>query len=385
MIQPGFHAPTWPSGSHYLLLRAALHPDPATATSAWSQWRAALDFDRIDYASMRLVPLLLRRATELGLDDPNAGRYRGLHRRAWVRSQQLFQRIHHVIEGLAAEGIPTLILKGAALAPTFYGDTGLRPMGDADVLVPHAQASRAIEWFVRNSWKPEPPQDASSLRQFHLTHNHAWGFDSGGDQQVDLHWKLLHLGTHPSLDDRFWRDATELRLPGITARTLSPTHHLFHACIHGVPFCPVPSLRWIADAAFILRASPTPIDWQEFLRCTADFHVAVIAFHALTWLRQEIDAPIPEAVLAELQSRTPASWESAEFEHLIHHPPSLHPAFLWHRHQRQFALHPDPAHPNRLASYLAFVATRWDLSSRWDLPFAFAEKALLFARHRFSR
>lgn len=375
MIHPVFSAPTWPQGPHRLLLRAALHPDPGTAQTAWKEWRVAQDFERIDHASTRLVPLLLRRITELGLDDPNAGRYRGLHRRSWVRSQQLFLRIRQVVEGLAAENIPTLVLKGAALGPSFYGDTGLRPMGDGDLLVPNDRATQAIDWFVRQDWRTDPPKEPSDLRRYHLFHNHAWGFNAAAEQQVDLHWKLLHLGTHPALDDRFWRDSVDLRLPGITARTLSPTHHLFHACIHGVPFCPVPSFRWIADAALILRNSPTPIDWPEFLRCATDFHVSVLATHALTYLREEFDAPIPNTVLDPLRNGSPDPWEYAEFHHITHHPPSLHPVWLWHRHQRQFALHPDPAASHRIPSYLQFVRIRWDLPNRWHLPASFIQRA----------
>lgn len=374
MIQPRFNAPTWPTGPQRLLLRAALHHDPETASAAWQEWRTAQDFERIDPVSMRFIPLLLRRVTELRLNDPDIGRYRGLHRLSWVRNHQLFHRLRQVIEGLAAENIPVLVLKGAAVGPTFYGDTALRPMADADLLVPHEHASRAIDWFVRQDWRADPPKDPALLHRYHLRHNHAWGFKAGADHQVDLHWKLLHLGTDSSLDTRFWRDAVDLQLPGSTTRTLSPTHHLFHACVHGVPFCPVPSFRWIADAAFILRG-PSPIDWLEFLRCTADFHLPVLVTHALGYLREEIDAPVPESVLQQLQGGVPPRWELAEFRHLTHHPPTLHPAWLWHRHQRQFALHPAPGAGNRIASYLDFVRIRWELPSRWDLPGVFLQKA----------
>ena len=35
--------------------------------------------------------------------------------------------------------------------------------------------------------------------------------------------------------------------------TLDPTDQLFHTCAHGVKWEPVPSLRWIVDAAMILK------------------------------------------------------------------------------------------------------------------------------------
>jgi hypothetical protein len=376
MIRTTFNAPAWPAGPHRQLLRATLHPDPATARAAWQEWRRAQDFDRIDYASMRLVPLLLARIKELGIVDDDAGRYRGIHRRAWVHSQQVLHRLRSVIEGLEAAGIPTLVLKGAALGTTVYGDTGLRPICDADVLVPHRDAVPAIEWFVRRGWKAEHLKTVAALERYHLFHDHAWAFDAGGDNKIDLHWKLLHLGAHPGLDDCFWRQAIGFRLLGIDARTLSPTHHLFHACVHGVPLCTVPGMRWIADAAMLLRHSREPVDWAEFLRCAADFHVGVIVAHALEYLRREIETPIPEFVLDRLHGASVDRWQHAEYEHLTHHPPSLHPAWLWHRHQRQFAIHPDPAGGSRLGSYLDYVALRWELPDRWHVPAAFVRKVI---------
>lgn len=376
MIHTAFDAPAWPSGTHRLLLRAALHPDPDAARTAWHEWRRAQDFDRIDYASMRFVPLLLGRIKELGIVAEDAGRYRGIHRRAWVHSQRVFHRLRGVMDGLAAAGIPTLVLKGAALGPTVYGDTGLRPIGDADVLVPHRDAVRAIDWFVRQGWKAKPHKEPEILVRYHLFHDHAWAFDAGGDDTIDLHWKLLHIGADPALDDRFWRHATGFRLLGSDVRTLSPTHHLFHACVHGVPFCTVPGMRWVADAVMILRHANEPIDWAEFLRCAADFHVTVLVAHALTYLRREIDAPIPDFVLDRLESGSADPWQYAEFDHLTRHPPSLHPAWLWHRHQRQFAIQPAAASPSRLVSYLDYVAVRWELPDRWHVPAAFVRKVI---------
>lgn len=376
MIQTSFDAPSWPAGGHRLLLRATLHPDPETARAAWREWRHMTDFDRIDYASLRFVPLLLSRIKELGIVDDDAGRYRGIHRRAWVHSQQVVHRLRSVIEGLAAEGIPTLVLKGAALGPTVYEDTGLRPIADADVLVPHGDAVRAIDWFVGRGWESEYLTSRDLLVRYHLFHDHAWAFDAGGDTKIDVHWKLSHLGTDPALDDRFWQHSRGFRLVGLDARTLSPTHHLFHACVHGVPYCTVPSMRWVADAAMILQHSQDSVDWPEFLRCTADFHVAVIVAHALRYLRSEIDAPIPDHVLGRLEGQSVASWQRAEFDHLTRNPPSLHPVWLWHRHQRQFALHPPTATANRLTSYLDYVAIRWELPDRWHVPFAFVRKVV---------
>lgn len=370
-----FAAPAWPTAAQEHLLHACLNLDETLARDAWRQWRDAVEFDQIDQASMRFMPLLLRRLETLGISDPNLGRYRGLHRRSWVRSQQLF----HLLRSLTAElnhiGIPTLVLKGAAIAARYYGETGLRPMGDADLLVPRIDAPRTIAWFVQQGWNPEYKQDPELLLRYHLDHNHAFGFQNANGQSVDLHWKLLHLGTSPTLDDRFWRDARSLALPGFTPQTLSTTHHLFHALVHGVPLNSVPGFRWVADALMILRNAGNEVDWAEFLVCSRDFRVTVLMTHALSYLIERHQAQVPSFVPEQLRSHPVAHWEGAEFNHLLHHPPTLHPAYLWHRYRRQRAASPEPHATTWLGGYLDFVRTRWSLPSRWELPGAFLRKA----------
>lgn len=378
----GFSAPAWPTPTQEQLLHACLDLNDATARDTWRLWREAVDFDRIDPASMRFMPLLLRRLENLGISDPNLGRYRGLHRRGWVRSQQLLHQLHTLTGQLNQLGIPTLVLKGAAIASRYYGEIGLRPMGDADLLVPHIDAARAIACLVQNGWSPEYQRDPDSLIRHHLDHNHAWGFQNGQGQSVDLHWKLLHLGTSHNLDQRFWHHARSLSLPGFTAQTLSTTHHLFHTLVHGVPLNSVPGFRWVADALMILRNAGAEVDWIEFVACCYDFRVTVLMAHACEYLTTRFQAPIPPLILDRLWAHAVTPWERAEFEHLLQHPPTLHPRFLWHRYRRQRAATPGPHATTSLGGYLDFVRTRWDLPSRWHLPGTFLRKAATVLRNR---
>jgi hypothetical protein len=47
-------------------LRAALHPDRATARAAWEHWRRTADLVEIDPAALRIAGLLADRLTALG-------------------------------------------------------------------------------------------------------------------------------------------------------------------------------------------------------------------------------------------------------------------------------------------------------------------------------
>jgi len=132
-----------------LMLRAALG-DAETAMDAWHALRVRLDLDSLGPASQRLLPPLWRNLSRLGVQDPILGRCRGAYRYHWSRNQLLFRRGAVLLAELAASGIETLLLKGAALATRYYGDAGLRPMNDFDVAVPAGAAGDAVAVLERN-------------------------------------------------------------------------------------------------------------------------------------------------------------------------------------------------------------------------------------------
>src|SRR5882724_9901509 len=52
-----------------------------------------------------------------------------------ARNMYLYAELRRILEGFREKGLNVIVLKGAALAQSVYGDIGLRPMGDIDLLV----------------------------------------------------------------------------------------------------------------------------------------------------------------------------------------------------------------------------------------------------------
>src|ERR1700720_1790425 len=73
------------SRSDLFLLKAALF-DGNAALAAYREWRPTLDFANITYGQQRLLPLLQRNLTRLGIEDPLSDRFRGIRRYFWVRN-----------------------------------------------------------------------------------------------------------------------------------------------------------------------------------------------------------------------------------------------------------------------------------------------------------
>ncbi len=61
--------------------------------------------------------------------------------------------IRTITQALSSAGIPVILLKGAVLARTVYPQSGLRPIGDLDFLVPYAQVEAALDVLLNLGYK----------------------------------------------------------------------------------------------------------------------------------------------------------------------------------------------------------------------------------------
>src|ERR1700761_491560 len=89
------------------LMQACLLRDDDAARAAWKTWKARVDLDDLDPASFRIMSLAYRRMIDLGIDDPDAGRIKGIYRYHWTRNQIAWRGKGRVLRELAELGIPT--------------------------------------------------------------------------------------------------------------------------------------------------------------------------------------------------------------------------------------------------------------------------------------
>ena len=292
--------PELPDVSHQLLLRAAL-VEQAEACRAWEQWRAAGgNIDSVDAQTFHLLPLVYRSLEASGVADPDLARLKGVYRHAWTANQQRAHRTALALDCLRREGIPTMVLGGAAVSVSHYRDLGVRRLDDSAVLVPPDDAERALSvlracgWSMRARIEPR-----RVLRSAHATTL----VQPSGDQLL-LHWRVLP----ESIDDKdFWSAAVNAEVAGVATLVPGPAQQLLHACAHD-EFFPV-SLRWVADAGVIIRSAGATIDWARLVVGANGREVALRVSTALSVLVGLLGTPIPHAVISELQALPSGGYE----------------------------------------------------------------------------
>jgi GT2 family glycosyltransferase len=289
------------------VLRAAVLP-PAEAARAWEALRPQLVLDDLwDAEVHRLLPQVHANLRAAGVDDPDLRRLKGLHRRTWYENQVSLHRVRPGLEALVEAGVPLLFLKGVPLALHHYGDLGLRPMADIDVLVPWDDAAGALDVLEALGWS-----DVGGLtRTLLFLRYHGSGMQHPDGGQLDVHW---HLGTPLLLpederasNDDFWAAAVPFAVPdhGIDALTLCPTDMLLHVIAHGLWAGSGSTVRWVADAHVVI-GDGTGIDWTRLRDQATKRRIAPLVADALRYLAEQLDAPVPSDVITDLGT-TPAT------------------------------------------------------------------------------
>jgi len=160
-------------------------------------------------------------------DLPVARDLRDAYRLQWIRNSAREQEIHEVVNLLRSQGVEPILVKGWAAARA-YGDPGLRPYGDIDLLVPREQRARA-EKLVEG-------RDRVDFDHFEL--------DIRNSAEIEAIYVRSQL-----VDD---------------IRIMAWEDHLALLCLHFLKHGAWRPL-WLCDIAAALEAQPGGLDWHEFL------------------------------------------------------------------------------------------------------------------------
>lgn len=357
----------WPTPRERLLLEAALLEGDA-ARLAWERWKSIDDLDELDAGAQRLLPLLYRRLVALGVDDPALPRLKGVYRRSWYHNQRLFHRVGAALGDLEAAGVPTMVLKGAALSVLHYRDPGARPMEDADVLVPMERAAEAIAVLRESGWSPQSRQPERLIGV-----RHAEPLEDEEGLSIDLHWTAL---SQPSRDEALWAASVPAQVGGAPTRALRPADQLLHVCLHGAAWegaarasaQAVSHVRWVADAVTVLRSEPD-LDWGRCLEQARTRRLTVALAEMLTYLRDGFVPSVPAAVIEALEATPTSRFERAAQRAAMRSPTVLRTLVIErdrYRRLREMSAHGGESVPGP-KSFPAYVRDHRDFERYRDL------------------
>jgi len=167
--------------------------------------------------------------------------------RAYAVSRTL--QVVDLSKRLTEAGIPTIVLKGPAVAIAAYGDCSRRTFVDIDLLVQKDDLPAANDLLLARGYSPKfGPRMVGAL----VSGQHALEF-TGAGPNVEVHWSLLSRHLRFDLGpDELWREACRSQCAGAEITALAPHHLFLYLCAHGAKHEWM-RFRWICDVAQLAR------------------------------------------------------------------------------------------------------------------------------------
>jgi hypothetical protein len=304
--------------------------DPAALEVARAlRARSDFDWDALRWVAYRegVAPLLYDIAGGQDLLPPSVKQdLRLVYYYHAGRNLLLLHKLEDVVGHLAAEGVPVILLKGAALAKTVYGNDAVRPMADLDLLVRREHVSTALRVLSAMGYEPAHPK----LRANDVfAYNYDVMLVKPGKTQapIEIHWRLFSplYYQHTVPMDWFWQTALPASVGDVPNRVLGPEAQMLHLCGHLLlkhGHAGEPRLLWLHDVAEVVAFYQEQIDWDQVLGRAQAYDLVLPTQRILTRVGDEWHAPIPSAAPERLRALRPSRDEERIFNWLAaaHHP-----------------------------------------------------------------
>lgn len=299
-----------------LCLRSRWHPASLDQAAEWArqeqiQWQALSDYAE----SAGVAPLLYDGIRGRAMTPPafEQALERGYQRSAMANAM-LSVELSRLLGLLAQGGVPAIVLKGAALGDTLYGNSALRPMTDLDLLLHPEDVERALhllqaQGYAWNEVEPHPGMRLDFENELVLR------TPGPAPLPIELHWHLFDSPFYQQRIDEtwFWDTAQPVRLAESEAQALGLEANLLYLSAHYVLHHRGQGLRWLVDIALLTARYQAQIDWPLLLLQAQALYLVTPLQVVLEQL-SDADAwavPLPQTLLDEAL-RLPVSPEERQ-------------------------------------------------------------------------
>jgi hypothetical protein len=200
------------------------------------------------------------------------------HRKTAIDNLGALAEFRAVGEFLAREGIPFVLLKGAAYLVDLYDDPGERALTDIDCLLKPGDVHRVAKHLAASGCEGSVDPWYPESRRFEMVRS------TGTCCRFEFHWQL-GLAHRLRIDqEALWNNTREARLEGMPCRLLAPIDAILYHVGHLADHYYGPTLKWIIDLREMLsRWQPDP---AALVTRAAAWRVRVALYLALRHLEK---------------------------------------------------------------------------------------------------
>lgn len=208
-----------------------------------------------------------------------------------------------VLGNFDKNGISVIALKGAILAEQLYGNPGLRPMSDIDIMVKSEDLPRAGSLLLEMGYQ----QMEADLDRPHAFHESPYYRQGPISLYIELHWNLDNPKLVAIPLQEIWQRAQSIQIRGKTIKVLSPEDNMLFLMVHMHKHSDN-TLKSLIDVMLMIKKYQGILDWDYILKSARSWEVEIGIYYALRWSKELLGAPVPSSLLRELKPGVLRKW-----------------------------------------------------------------------------
>ena len=225
-----------------------------------------------------------------------------------TKNTLIFEELKRVLALFNQRGLQVIVMKGAALAETVYGNAALRPMSDVDLLVKKENLRQIDELLKKLGYSPAD----RSVDDVDFTSTYLTTLDYRNpiknSPSFHIHWHFVNSTipnesyiNHIKMDD-IWQDAVKTNIADIETWVMAPHHLLIHLSEHALRVThSLSKLSYFCDIDKAINYYGKALDWDLLVKDTIRFKLDKMVYTTLYFSRYFIKANVPEDVLLRLR------------------------------------------------------------------------------------
>jgi len=227
-----------------------------------------------------------------------------------TKNTLIFEELGRVLEAFKKAGLQVIVLKGAALAETVYGNLALRPMSDVDLLVKKEHLYHIDEQLKILGYFPS--DRAVNDVDFSSTYLTTLDYRSSSKHSPSfhIHWHFVnstipneHYIKNIKMED-IWQDAEKTHIANVETWIMAPHHLIIHLSEHALRVThSLGKLSFFCDINEAINFYQQRLDWDRLIKDSFKFGLDRMVYLTLYFTSEFLAAPIPENVLSKLRPK----------------------------------------------------------------------------------
>lgn len=241
-----------------------------------------------------------------------------------VSNTLLYRKLADILASFNEAGVEVVVLKGAALAVSVYGNVALRAMMDVDLLVKKENLS-SLDSVLKCLGYSAIDRSMEGLEARSISYLTTLDYRSStkNSPSLHIHYHFInstiptHAYIHKINIENIWQEAEKIEIAGVKTLVMAPHHLLIHLAEHSLRvFHSLNKLSYLCDINEAVNFYRERLNWDKLISYSFKFNLNRFVYFSFYFTTKFLNTAIPKRVLFALRPLK-FSWEEKIFVGLV--------------------------------------------------------------------